>query len=96
MSVISDCELNAQLVRELCSGRQFMETRQQFREKACAQEAARMRGHRSIKGLGKCIAHIPAHEFFLLREKYGDEAFNDREFLRDFQRLEPDLCPNKI
>ena len=68
---------------------------QQIREAESAQEAAAMKGHRTIPGLGKCVINMPAHEFFLMREKYGDEAFGDRQFVRDFQRLEPTMAVHK-
>lgn len=92
----SDEELDAALIRELCSGRMLMETMQQMRERACAKEAKSMIGHKAIPGLGKCVMNIPAHEFFLIREKYGDEAFSDKGFIRDMQRLEPEMAVNKI
>lgn len=92
---ISDESMYAALMREIRAGRRLMEYRQQARERACAQEAQAMRGHKSIPGLGKCLLNIPAHEFFLIREKYGDDAFSDRGFIRDFQRLEPHLAVHK-
>jgi hypothetical protein len=93
---ISEAEMNSALINELCSGRMLMETQQKFRERACAQEAFEARGHKSIKGLGKMIASIPSHEYFLIREKYGHDCWNDRGFVRDFQKLEPTMAANKI
>lgn len=93
---ISEAEMNSALINELCSGRMLMETQQKFREKACAKEAFEARGHKSIKGLGKMIASIPSHEYFLIREKYGNDCWNDRGFVRDFQKLEPTMAANKI
>jgi len=93
---ISEAEMNSALINELCSGRMLMETQQKFRERACAQEAFEARGHKSIKGLGKMIASIPSHEYFLIAEKYGKECWNDRGFVRDFQKFEPSLIANKI
>ncbi len=96
IETISQEECTAALLKELRWGRQVKESLQQVREAACAEEANAMRGHKSIPGLGKCVLNIPAHEFFLIREKYGDEAFGDRQFVRDFQRLEPQLAVNKV
>lgn len=95
MGQISLDALDAALVRELCSGRMLMERKQGFRELESAKEASEMRGHRSIKGLGKCVLNIPAHEYFLIRKKYGDNVFHDREFVRDMQRLEPQFAVHK-
>ena len=88
--------MNSALINELCSGRMLMETQQKFRERSCAREAFGARGHRSIAGLGKMVASIPSHEYFLIREKYGNDCWDDRGFVRDFQKLEPTMAANKI
>jgi len=95
MAIVGD-ELDAALVRELCSGRMLMETRQQVREKMAAFEAKSMIGHKSIPGLGKAIAVIPQHEWFIMREKYGHEEMHSREFMRGFQKHEPQMAANKL
>jgi len=92
--VLSDAAMNHALINELCSGRMLMETQQQFREKACAAEAFEARGHKSILGLGKMIASVPSHEFFLIREKYGHDCWNDPGFIRDFRKMEPTMACN--
>ena len=94
--MISTAEMDAALVRELCSGRQLMETRQQFRERGAAQEAKELLGHKTIGALGKAVAVVPQHEWFLMREKYGEDCWHDRGFIRDFQRLEPSMAVHNI
>ncbi len=94
--MISGDALDAALVRELCSGRMLMETRQHLREHVAAFEAQAIRGHKSLPGLGKVAAVIPQHEWFLLREKYGHDAMHDRGFIRDFQRHEPAMAVHKV
>jgi hypothetical protein len=91
----SEDEMTEAVIRELCSGRQLMETKQKFREIAAAQEAD---GHRGMTNrvLGKAVAVIPAHEYFLIRNKYGEDAWHDREFVRDFQKFHPEMAPNAI
>lgn len=96
MPAIDDAALNDALVKELCSGRKLMEERQHLREHVAAAEAKIMRGHKAIDGLGKCVAVIPQHEWFLLRAKYGEEAMHDKGFLRDFQKHEPQMAVNKL
>jgi hypothetical protein len=96
MAAIESAALTDALVKELCSGRMLMETRQHLREHVAAHEASMMRGHRSINGLGKCVAVIPQHEWFLMRAKYGDDAMHDKGFIRDFQKHEPSMAVNKI
>jgi hypothetical protein len=91
----SEDEMTAAVIRELCSGRQLMETKQKFREIAAAQEADTLR-NKTNSALGKAVAVIPSHEYFLIRNKYGEDAWHDREFVRDFQKFHPELSPNAI
>lgn len=95
-AIATDTAMTDALVKELCSGRKMMEERQHMREHVAAAEASALRGHRSIKGLGKCVAVIPQHEWFLLRAKYGEEAMTDRGFIRDFQKHEPSMAVHKV
>jgi rRNA maturation protein Rpf1 len=88
-------EMTAALINELCSGRQLMETKQKFREIAAAQEADTLRGV-TAGALGKPVIVMPAHEYFLIRAKYGEEAMHDRGFLRDFQKFHPEMSPNSL
>ncbi len=96
MPAIESADLTDALVKELCSGRRLMEERQYLREHVAAAEATLLRGHRSVASLGKCVAVIPQHEWFLLRAKYGEEAMHDKGFIRDFQKHEPAMAVNKI
>lgn len=86
--------LNDALVKELCSGRKLMEAKQQEREIHAAARAKSM-GARTTP-IGKHVASIPAHEFFIIGEKYGQECWEDKGFLRDFQRYHPELSSNKV
>jgi len=93
--MISEEAMTDALVKELCSGRQLMETKQKFREIAAAQEADTLR-KTTNSALGKAVAVVPAHEYFLIRNKYGEDAWHDRGFVRDFQKFHPELSPNSI
>jgi hypothetical protein len=93
--MISEEAMTDALVKELCSGRQLMETKQKFREISAAQEAETLRGVQT-GALGRAVAVVPAHEYFLIRNKYGEDAWHDREFIRDFQKFHPEMSPNKI
>jgi len=93
--MISEEAMTDALVKELCSGRQLMETKQKFREISAAQEADTMRGI-TTGALGRAVAVVPSHEYFLIRNKYGEDAWHDREFIRDFQKFHPELSPNSI
>lgn len=95
MSAISEAELDAALIREFCSGRKLMEAKQQEREIQARQQARTM-GKKTVEGLGKHVASIPAHEFFIIGQKYGNECWDDKGFVRDFQRLHPELSNCKV
>lgn len=96
MAIICDLELDRALANELCSGRKFHEATLRARERACAKEAAEARGHKSIPGLGKMVLSMPDHEYFGMIQKYGYDCFDDRGFIKDVQRLEPDLACHKV
>lgn len=68
---------------------------QKAREAAAAKEAHALRGH-TDRVMGKPVACIPEREFYRLTQKYGHENVHTKEFIRDLQRLEPDLCPNRV
>lgn len=94
--IVTNAEIDAALQRELISGRKFKEATLRARERAAAQDSAQAKGHKAIPGLGKLVASIPADEYFALIQKYGYDCFDDRGFVRDFQRLEPDLACHKV
>lgn len=79
------------LITELCSGRKFMEENCKFRETYAAQEAFASRGHKTSKVLGKKINTMPGYEWFLIREKLGDEAMHAPETYRDIRRHAPEF-----
>ena len=93
--MISEEAMTDALVKELCSGRQLMETKQKFREIAAAQEADTLRGV-TTGALGRAVAVVPAHEYFLIRNKYGEDAWHDKGFIRDFQKFHPEMAPNAL
>jgi hypothetical protein len=95
METIEQARMTDALIKELVSGRKFVEEQSKLREHVAAAEAHAQRGHRTIKGLGKCLLNIPQHEFFTIRNKYGPDCWGDRGFIKDFQRLEPQFTVHK-
>ena len=87
-------EINAALVRELCSGRKFIESMEKRREIEAAEEARKMREVKSIAG--KPVGSIPQREYLLLANKYGAECWDDREFVRDFFKSQSHLKAGNI
>jgi len=89
-----DEEINAALVRELCSGRKFIESLEKRREIEAAAEARKMREAKSIAG--KPVGSIPQREYLLLANKYGSECWDDRGFVRDFFKSQSHLKAGNI
>jgi len=87
-------EINAALVRELCSGRKLMESLENRREIEAAAEARKMREVKSIAG--KPVGSIPQREYLLLANKYGSECWDNREFVRDFFKSQSHLKAGNI
>ena len=87
-------EINAALVRELCSGRKFIESMEKRREIEAAEEARKMREVKSIAG--KPVGSIPQREYVLLANKYGNECWDDRTFVRDFFKSQSHLKAGNI
>ena len=77
------------LERELARGWNAKQALEKQREIESAKEAEALRGHRSVAGLGKCVLTLPQQEYQEIVSKYGYDAFSDRGFIRDMQRLEP-------
>jgi hypothetical protein len=91
----SEEAMTAALITELCSGRQFLDSLQKYREASAAQIAADSRKYKPNKNL-RHVAEVPQREFFQMAHKYGHDCWADREFVRDFQRLEPTMSVHKI
>lgn len=46
--------------------------------------------------LGKCVATIPARDYFRMIKKYGTEHVHSKEFLKYYNKTYSDLSANKI
>ena len=93
---IQTAALTDALIKELCSGRQFLDSLQKYREADAASIAAEYRKIKPKKGGLRHLAEIPQREYMQMVAKYGHECFEDRGFIKDFQRLEPTMASNKI
>ena len=87
-------QINAALIRELCSGRKFVESLENRREIEAAAEARQMREVKSVAG--KPVGSIPQREYMLLANKYGSECWDNREFVRDFFKSQSHLKAGNI
>ena len=88
--------LDGAVIREMLTGEEFRrKNKERQREQKAAKEACEMKGHRSVAGLGKCVAAIPMMEFYALCAKYGYQEVMSRSFMRDFNKRFPHLSPNQ-
>ena len=88
--------LDADVIREILTGETLRRRHaERKREQQVYRDAAQMKGHRSVAGLGKCVAAIPQMEFFAMSAKYGYGCWDDRAFLKDFNKRFPHLSPNR-
>jgi hypothetical protein len=46
--------------------------------------------------LGKCVATIPARDYFRMIKKYGTDQVHSKEFLKYYNKIYSDLSPNKV
>ena len=60
-----------------------------------ARKEARSNIGKTHPTLGKCVANIPAREYFRLVNKYGKDTVLSKEFLQYFNKKHSDLSPNK-
>lgn len=91
MSKILEAAINDALIREIRTGFELEKWRAEDRHRAAAKEAHANRGHRSVGALGKQVLEIDARDWFRAREKFGPDCWHDKGFIKDVQRLEPDL-----
>ena len=93
----SEEAMTAALIREIMTGEQFKKDLEKQRELEAAKIASdyrkvgRRRGAKFVH-----LAEIPQREYLQMTHKYGIECFDDRGFVKDLQRLEPQLASNKI
>jgi len=85
------------LIREIITGEQLKKDITKQREIEAARIAKDYRDRGRRKGAKMThLAEIPQREYLQMAQKYGVECWNDRGFIKDFQRLEPTMASNKI
>jgi|TARA_R110000868_G_scaffold144277_1_gene363162 hypothetical protein len=90
----SDGEVNAAFMKEIQTGFQMERSKEKERIAQSAKEAKANVG-KTHPILGKCVAHMPARDYFRLVQKYGHDTVNSKEFLQYFNKKFPELSPNK-
>jgi len=88
-------ELDQAFINEIKSGFQLEKETEHLRVQQARKEAQEEKG-KTHPVLGKCVATMPAREFFRLTGKYGHQEIHSKKFLKYYQRNFGDLSPNKI
>jgi hypothetical protein len=91
----SNGEIHDAFMREIRNGFGMEKALEDKREMIARKEAAMTRGKRS-KALGKCVATIPARDYFRILKKYGHQEVHSNEFIKFFQKKHPELSPNRL
>ena len=91
----SDGEVDRAFMREIKNGFNLEKANEKQRTQIAAKEAAEHKG-KTHPVLGKCVATIPARDYFRLTKKYGQEAVHSKEFLHYYNNKFPEMSPNKI
>ena len=88
-------ELDQAFMNEIKSGFELERKTEHLRVAQARKEAQSAKG-KTVPGLGKCVATMPAREFFRLTNKYGHKEVHSKEFLKYYNKKFSDLSPNKI
>ena len=91
----TDAEIDSAINEEIRKSLKDELDTQQEREVLMRAHAASMKNHKTMPGLGKCVAVMPAREFFRLQAKYGAATLHSKEFIQYFNQKFHDLSPNK-
>lgn len=87
------CEQDAYFMgQQLTTMRSYNKARESARERAAAQEAEKQRLFHRGNSFMKPVLTVDQQQYEELCSKYGYEAFSDREFIRDMQRLCPETA----
>lgn len=92
---ISDRAVKDALIKEIRCGFEWIKANEKREEIKARHDAQMMKNHKTIPGLGKCVAMFPPDEYFRLCKKYGRKEVMSKDFLKFYRSKFPDLCPNK-
>lgn len=91
----SDGEINRALMHEIQRGFHKETVMEGIKTKEAEAYSHYLKGHKTVPGLGKAVACIPERQYYRMLAKYGHKTVHSREFLRDFNRLFPELSPHR-
>jgi hypothetical protein len=89
-----DGEVDEAFMKEILNGFEIEKRTEEERVQRARLEAKEHVG-KTHPILGKCVATMPAREYFRLIGKYGNEEVKSKQFLQYFNKKFKDLSPNK-
>jgi len=95
-SIPSDRAVRDALIKEIKTGHQLYKERERKAELEAREQAKELRTQKEVKGLGRCVAVVPADDYMLLNKRYGRQEVHSKEFLSYFQKKYPELSPHKL
>ena len=90
----SDGEVDRAFMKEILTGFEIEKRTEEQRVQQARLEAKEHVG-KTHPVFGKCVATMPAREYFRLIKKYGDDEVKSKGFLQHFNKTFKDLSPNK-
>ena len=90
----SDGEIDRAFMKEILTGFEIEKRTENERVTQARKEAQEIKG-KTHPVLGKCVATMPAREFFRLTNKYGHKEVHSKKFLQYYNKKFSDLSPNK-
>lgn len=87
---LNEGQLQRAILNELRTGEQLERATQERRLRQAHAEAKTHDPKKTAAGLMKPILCVPGREFFRIREQFGEDCWDDRTFIRDYQRNVPD------
>jgi hypothetical protein len=93
---VPDSAVNQALIKEVRTGFQLSKAQEDADEIVAARQAEEMKGHRTIGGLGKCVAMLPPDAYFRMIRKYGWDEVHSKDMMRYVSKRLPHLAPNKV
>ena len=92
---VTDEQVDAALMEHIKDSMQHELKTEEAREIVARAEARALKEHKTVPWLGKCVAVMPAREFFRLQAKYGADVVHSKEFIQFFNKKMPELSPYK-
>jgi hypothetical protein len=90
----SDGEVDREFMKEISTGFRMEAAKEKDRTDIARKEAHQQKG-KTHPVFGKCVATIPARDFFRLTKKYGHDQVHSKEFIKYYNKKFPEMSAHK-